>query len=44
MAVFAFTGKDGIGKDTECEVKHILVDTFPDHALPGAFPEEWQEE
>ncbi|TKX87622.1 hypothetical protein EXE43_02155 [Halorubrum sp. SS5] len=44
MAVFAFTGKDGIGEDTEREVKHILADTFPDHALPGTFPEEWEGE
>ncbi|VTT86241.1 hypothetical protein DM2_2279 [Halorubrum sp. DM2] len=41
MATFAFINRDIINKDTEREIKQILADTFPDHALPGTFPEEW---
>jgi len=42
MATFAFTGEDSITEDTEREIKQLLADTFPHHALPGTFPEEWE--
>ena len=41
MATFEFVnGKD---EETEREIKQILAETFPDHKLPGTFPEEWDE-
>lgn len=37
MATFEFTSSHS--EETEQDIKQILADTFPDHKLPGTFPE-----
>ena len=43
MATFEFVDSSVINEKTEREIKQILAGTFPDHKLPGTFPEEWNE-
>lgn len=42
MATFDFVSSHS--KETEREIKQVLADTFPDHKLPGTFPEQWDGE
>lgn len=44
MATFEFVDSSAINEKTEREIKQMLAETFPDHKLPGTFPEEWNEE
>jgi hypothetical protein len=44
MATFEFVNSGAITDQTEQEIKQVLADSFPDHKLPGAFPEKWDEE
>ncbi|MFD1572498.1 hypothetical protein [Halorubrum laminariae] len=39
MATFEFVSSHS--DQTEREIKQILANTFPDHKLPGTFPEKW---
>jgi hypothetical protein len=43
MATFEFVNSSAINKETKQKIKQILAETFPDHKLPGTFPEEWNE-
>lgn len=43
MATFEFVNSSAIDEETEQEIKQILAETFPDHKLPGTFPEDWNE-
>ena len=44
MATFEFTSSSTITEETERDIKHVLADSFPDHKLPGKFPEKWDGE
>lgn len=44
MATFEFVNSSAINEETEREIKQVLAETFPDHKLPGAFPEELDED
>lgn len=39
MATFEFVSSHS--EETEREIKRVLAEAFPNHKLPGTFPEEW---
>jgi hypothetical protein len=41
MATFEFTGRSTINEEVERDIKQVLAEVFPDHQLPGKFPEKW---
>ena len=41
MATFEYVNSRSTNEENEREIKQVLADTFPDHKLPGAFPEKW---
>lgn len=39
MATFEFTNRSAIDDETEQKINRVHANTFPNHKLPGKFPE-----